>query len=235
MNKLLFYFLLFLIYSFIGWLIEVIVTFVKNKKFVNRGFLIGPYCPIYGYSSIIMIFYLERYKDNILTVFLLAVIVCTFIEYIISYIMEKIFNARWWDYTNRKFNINGRVCLTNAFAFGILGILLVYFVNPFLTNILLKLNYHFLNIISIVFMTLFIIDFVTSLGVTFKLKNSIKKLNKDNTEEFNNKIKEVIENKVLNRRIFKAFPKYKMNIIKDKLHDIKKEFENKIDEKIEKK
>lgn len=111
MNKIYFYFILFLIYSFIGWFMEVCVTYPKNKKLVNRGFLLGPYCPIYGYSSIIMIFYLNHYKDNPLTVFLLAVVVCSFIEYMVSYIMEKMFNARWWDYSTRKFNINGRVCL----------------------------------------------------------------------------------------------------------------------------
>ena len=76
MNKFYFYFILFLIYSFIGWAMEVCVTFPKYKKFVNRGFMLGPYCPIYGYSSIIMILYLNHYKDNPLTVFLLAVVVC---------------------------------------------------------------------------------------------------------------------------------------------------------------
>lgn len=117
MDKFYFYFILFLIYSFIGWAMEVCVTFPKYKKFVNRGFMLGPYCPIYGYSSIIMILYLNHYKDNPLTVFLLAVVVCSFIEYMVSYFMEKIFKARWWDYSNRKFNINGRVCLNNAFFF----------------------------------------------------------------------------------------------------------------------
>lgn len=113
------YFMLFLIYSFAGWCIEVVNSLIVEKKFVNRGFMLGPYCPIYGYSSILMIFYLDRYTDNILTVFLLAVVVCSFAEYIVSYVMEKLFNARWWDYSDRSFNINGRVCLINAFLFGI--------------------------------------------------------------------------------------------------------------------
>lgn len=89
MDKFYFYFILFLIYSFIGWAMEVCVTFPKYKKFVNRGFMLGPYCPIYGYSSIIMILYLNHYKDNPLTVFLLAVVVCSFIEYMVSYFMKR--------------------------------------------------------------------------------------------------------------------------------------------------
>lgn len=90
------YFILFLIYSFVGWAIEVVVTFNKDKKFVNRGFLLGPYCPIYGFSSIIMILYLSRYRNSFITVFLLAVVVCSIMEYLVSYLMEKLFKAKWW-------------------------------------------------------------------------------------------------------------------------------------------
>lgn len=226
MDKVYLYFLLFLIYSFIGWIMEICVTFYKSKKIINRGFLIGPYCPIYGYASIIMILYLNHYKDNPLTVFLLAVVICTFIEYIISYIMEKLFNARWWDYSNYKFNINGRVCLINAFFFGVLGTFLVYYANPFFENILLKINTNTLNTISLILMILFTTDFITSMYATFKLKSSINKINKDNTEEFKKKFKEKIENKILSRRILKAYPKYKNNIIK-KIEEYRQKIEKK--------
>ena len=226
MDKVYLYFLLFLIYSFIGWIMEICVTFYKSKKIINRGFLIGPYCPIYGYASIIMILYLNHYKDNPLTVFLLAVVICTFIEYIISYIMEKLFNARWWDYSNYKFNINGRVCLINAFFFGILGTFLVYYANPFFENILLKINTNTLNTISLILMILFTTDFITSMYATFKLKSSINKINKDNTEEFKKKFREKIENKILSRRILKAYPKYKNNIIK-KIEEYRQKIEKK--------
>lgn len=219
------YFILFMIYSVIGWLIEIAVVGTKEKKFINRGFMIGPYLPIYGYSSIIMIFYLNHYKDNIVTVFLLAVIVCSIMEYLVSYFLEKIFNARWWDYSTRKFNINGRVCLTNAFAFGILGVLLVYIVNPFLEELLLKINSKLLIIIALWLLTIYIVDLILSFDVTFRLKNKITKLKKDNTEEFNVKVKEMIESKMLNRRIIKAFPKLKNNIFKDTVNNIKKEIE----------
>lgn len=205
---------------------EICVTFYKSKKIINRGFLIGPYCPIYGYASIIMILYLNHYKDNPLTVFLLAVVICTFIEYIISYIMEKLFNARWWDYSNYKFNINGRVCLINAFFFGVLGTFLVYYANPFFENILLKINTNTLNTISLILMILFTTDFIISMYATFKLKSSINKINKDNTEEFKKKFREKIENKILSRRILKAYPKYKNNIIK-KIEEYRQKIEKK--------
>ena len=231
MNIFFIYFILFLIYSFLGWTIEVIVTFYKDKKFVNRGFLLGPYCPIYGFSSIVMILYLNRYCDSFITVFLLAVVVCSIIEYLVSYLMEKLFNARWWDYSNRKFNIDGRVCLENSIWFGLLGTLLIYVVNPFLYNLISKMSDNVLLIVGSFLLIIFVIDLIISLNVTFKIKSNITKLiKKDSTEEFNHKIKELIDSKLLNRRLFKAFPKLKFNI-KDKVIDIR----NNIKEKIEKK
>lgn len=234
MKQFLFYFLLFLIYSFIGWIIEVIVIGIEEKKFINRGFMIGPYCPIYGYSSIIMIFYLNHYKDNILTVFLLAIVICTTVEYLISLLMEKLFNARWWDYSNRKFNINGRVCLTNAFGFGLLGVFLVYVANPSFSKLLSKLNPQVMMIISTILLVLFVIDLIISLKISFKIKSTVNKLKKDSTEEFSTKIKAIIESKILNRRILKAFPRFKNNLIKDKVNNFRKEIETKIEERKEK-
>lgn len=232
MEKIFFsYFILFLIYSFIGWLIEVIVTYNSDKRFVNRGFLLGPYCPIYGFSSIIMLFYLSKYKDNFVTVFLLAIVVCSTMEYLVSYIMEKMFKARWWDYSNRKFNINGRVCLENSIWFGLLGVLLIYVINPLLSDLIFKINNKILIVMGSIFLVLFIVDLIVSLNVTFKIKSTINKLvKKDSTEEFNHKIKDIIDNKLLFRRLIKAFPKVKFNI-KDKVI----EFRNNIKEKIEKK
>lgn len=126
----------------------------------------------------------------------------------------KIIFCQMVDYSHRKFNINGRVCLTNAFLFGVLGVILVYIANPFFTEILSKINKNTLTIIGIILIILFVSDLITSLIVTFNLKSKIKNLNIDITEELNKKIKELLETKVLNRRILKAYPKYRVNIIK---------------------
>lgn len=205
----LFYFLLFFIYSVIGWFVEVTYVYIGTKKFINRGFLIGPYVPIYGYSALIMAIYLTQYKDNPLTVFLLAIFICTFIEYMISFNMEKLFNARWWDYSNSKFNINGRVCLKNGLGFGFLSLLLIYLINPWLVNLLGKLNPKLLIIISIICLVIFVFDFITSLIVTFDIKNKIKKFDSDSTTEIRELINEKIKKKLLKRRVLNAFPKVK--------------------------
>ena len=104
-----FYFLLFISYSVIGWIMETILKTIEYKKFVNRGFLIGPYCPIYGCGALLMTFLLQGYAEDPIVLFVFNIIICSILEYSTSYIMEKIFKARWWDYSYTKYNINGRI------------------------------------------------------------------------------------------------------------------------------
>ena len=93
------YVLLFFIYAFLGWIMEVIGKLIQQKKFINRGFLIGPYCPIYGHGAILITILLSRYKANPFILFFMAILICSILEYATSYFMEKIFHARWWDYS----------------------------------------------------------------------------------------------------------------------------------------
>ena len=149
-------FLLFIIYSFIGYILEITNCFIRNKKLVlNRGFFLGPYLPIYGISCLLMGSFIIRYKDDLFTVFVMSAFVCTTVEYITSYILEKIFKARWWDYSDRKFNLEGRVCLFNAFLFGIGGLVFTYIINPIVVFLISKLSITLLRIISITLMVIF--------------------------------------------------------------------------------
>ena len=119
------YFLLFVIYSLLGWALEVIGKLIECRKFIHRGFLIVPYCPIYGCGALLITFLLKKYANDWIILFTMAIVICGSLEYITSYIMEKIFKARWWDYRHRKLNINGRVCLFTISPFGILGLLIM--------------------------------------------------------------------------------------------------------------
>ena len=134
--KICYIFLLFIIYSFLGWIVEVIANLIENKKFINRGFLIGPYCPIYGVGLLIIINFLKSYVNSYIIVFVMSMFICMTLEYLTSYVMEKLFNGRWWDYSDKKFNINGRVCLETTIPFGLGGMAIMYIVNPFLDKIL---------------------------------------------------------------------------------------------------
>ena len=210
MNQFLSYFCIFFTYSVIGWILESILVSIKENKIINRGFLIGPYCPIYGTGALGMILYLEQYKNNIVTVFFLAVTLCSILEYVTSYLMEKLFKTRWWDYSKEKFNLNGRICGKNACIFGIGGILLIYIVHPLLKNILKSINPTILLIIIIICLILFTIDTIISLNIVNKFKNTVNSidLKKDSTQEFTKLVKETIinNNKILQRRLLNAFP-----------------------------
>ena len=207
------YFLLFLIYSFLGWLLEVIIVSINRKKMSSRGFLIGPICPIYGVASLFMTLLLRKYKEDYLLLFFMAVIICSIVEYITSYIMEKVFKTRWWDYSNNKFNLNGRICLKNCILFGILGIIVILYLNPSFFNMLNKINSNVLLFISIILLIIFIIDICISFNVICKVKVAADNIRRDCTEEINEKIKEFIKARsYLYKRLLNAFPTLRLNI-----------------------
>ena len=206
-------FLLFLIYSIIGWLVEIIHSYYYTKKIANRGFLIGPYCPIYGVGAIIMTFIFNHATDDLFGIFAKAMIVCALLEYTTSYIMEKMFKKRWWDYSNRKYNLNGRVCLENLVLFGVAGCFLVKFTNPFFTNLIMMLPNYIANIISIIIAIIFINDIVISFRIVKKLKN-VKFSAKDSTDEVKDKMYENLN--YITKRMIMAFPQLKESKLRKK-------------------
>ena len=204
-------FILFMMYSFIGWVLECIWTCLIDKKVVNRGFFIGPYCPIYGFGAILMIVLLTRYIEQPITLFVMSIVIFSILEYITSYLMEILFKARWWDYSKYKFNINGRVCLETMIPFGIAGIIAMYYVNPFFIRCLEKTPDKVLSIMFVTLSSILIIDMFLSSTIMANITKTIKKIKKDNTEEITNKVKELIMQKnYFKKRIIKAFPKFKI-------------------------
>lgn len=226
------YFLLFMIYSIAGWIMEVTCKSIEAKKFINRGFMIGPYCPIYGWGAIAITILLHRYTDDWLVLFLMSIITCGVLEYATSYVMEKLFHARWWDYSRRKYNINGRVCLETLIPFGILGLIIMYITNPFILSHLTKVPESILNIIAIVLFVIFLIDGAISLKVVSNVRTTSTKLSKestngtmDNTEEMTARVKEILLSKsILNRRLIHAYPNLQATL-KKKKEEIKRKTE----------
>lgn len=178
-------FMLFIIYSFIGFLGETIIVFLKFKKLVYRGFLLGPWCPIYGIGALI-IYIVNFYIKNIFILFFTCLILFSILEYFTSFILEKIFHTRWWDYSNEKYNINGRICLTKIIQFGFSGIISVYLINPFLLSFIDKLDHR----ISYFIIILFVLDLIISLIIMLKIKKNKKSNNKDETEEIGKAVRE---------------------------------------------
>ena len=239
------YFMLFFIYAILGWIIETTLVSIEKRKFVNRGFLIGPYCPIYGFGGLAITILLKNYTKDPIVLFLMAVIICGILEYFTSYIMEKIFKARWWDYSAKKYNINGRICLETVVPFGILGCLVMYVLNPITFKYLNMLSNSMLNIISAICFTIFITDNIVSYNVISSFTKTVKTINvgkiKDNTEEITKKVREVLIGKsFFNKRLMEAYPnlqakiKEKARQIAQKAKEVKTEMSDKVDSMKEK-
>ena len=204
-------FLLFIIYSFLGWFIEVICQLINRKKYVNRGFLIGPYCPIYGFGVVFMIALLTRFLSNPILLFIMSILICSILEYFTSYVMEKMFNARWWDYSEKKYNLNGRICLNTLIPFGIGGMFVLYFINPLIMKGINLIPSNILNIISILILILFLVDVIISTNIIIGFRNVTFCEEKDNTIEITQKVKEILKNKSkLKGRLVKSFPNLKV-------------------------
>ena len=222
-----FLFILFIIYSIIGWITECIACSIEWKRLIkDRGFLIGPYCPIYGWGGLCAYLILNRYYGDPITLFILAAVGASILEYFTSYWMEKLFKARWWDYSNRRFNLEGRVCLGNALLFGLMGMAFVYFINPTITNLLDKIPSNILIIISIVVFIIFLIDNILTFTIVTKLKLRITKIKRDSTSEIDKQVKEFLTSySFFIKRLFKAFPRINFSLpkgesIQGKLQDI---------------
>ena len=123
--------LYFFIYAFLGWVLETIYCVVTLGVFNKRGFLYGPVCPIYGFGAVLLIQCLKNTKTNTIGKFFIAMISFTVFEYIASVVLEDLFGLRWWDYTNEAFNFQGRISLAFSLAWGIIGILFVEKLHPF--------------------------------------------------------------------------------------------------------
>ena len=165
----------FVIYSFLGWVLESVYKSYLQKKFVNSGFIFGPFCPIYGFGAIILYLFLDGFKSNFVIVFLVGVVVFSLWEYLVGYLLEKVFNTKYWDYSNEKFNYKGRICLRMSLIWGILGVIFIYILHPAINNLIIKIPQELLKPILALFFISIIIDFILS---AIKVKNIEIRLSK---------------------------------------------------------
>jgi len=171
---------LFLVYAIIGWFWETPFVSIKEKKYINRGFLRGPYIPIYGFSCISIIIVLNALEFQqadtffvILLQILIISLISVFWEFGTSWVLEKLFKQRWWDYSYKKYNLQGRVSLDYAILFGLGGFLLWRFVNPALVNLYGSLQSGFFNYSLLFVVALFIIDSTITVLDLVKVKQFI--------------------------------------------------------------
>lgn len=157
----------FIIYSYIGWLYETAYCSIYAGRFVNRGFLYGPICPIYGVVILLMILLLSGRFKSTLSLFFSCALVASGWEYMSSYSMEVIFGRRWWNYTNKAFNIDGRICLSAGILFGISGVLVIRYLHP---AVIRYINQNFteetLHKVNKIVLAIFLVDVIASIRMS---------------------------------------------------------------------
>lgn len=167
----------FIIYSFLGWVLESIYKTVLLKKAVNSGFLYGPFCPIYGFGALIMLICLKSFKNNIILLFIVAFFILSIWEYIVGLLLEKTFKTKYWDYSDKKFNINGRVCLINSCFWGVLAVVFTLVVHPPIENAINAIPKDLLMYVDTLLFAIIIIDYIFSVIKVYNINVSINLIN----------------------------------------------------------
>ena len=171
-------FLLMMIYSFLGWCGEMAYcSLCQGRLCEKRGFLNGPLCPIYGHGALLVLLAMNGRSDSVLFTVLWGALLTSAVEYITSYIMEKLFHMRWWDYSQKRYHINGRVCLLNSTLFGLACVLLRHAVHPPVERTIYRMVFDGTGIaLSIVLTAIYITDIVLSVRSAIQIGSRLEKL-----------------------------------------------------------
>ena len=170
--------LYFFVYGFLGWCIEVSYATTQQRKFVNRGFLNGPICPIYGVGVTVVVYFLTPYKDNLILLYALSTVLVTVLEGLTGYLMDKIFHHKWWDYTNQPLNIGGYVCLIFSLVWGVACVLIVRVIHPVIHKILTFIPHTLgLVMLAVLEICIFVDLYVTAAGI-LKLNHQLEAMAK---------------------------------------------------------
>lgn len=224
MHNTIYYLLFYLfIYSLLGWICEVLYAYILNGKYVNRGFLYGPFCPIYGVGFVIILMFMDlmytqfHFEISVLILFIIVTISTTVLEFITGWILEKIFNTRWWDYSNEKYNFMGLICLKFSLIWGICGVLIIKTVHPFITYLIKAIPVSAGSFILICFYIYFTVDIIYTVRQLFAFKDIIIQMNAV-SKQITHNIFEIINEMESKREFINEELNHK---VKNKLKEIK--------------
>ncbi len=223
--------LLFFAYSFAGWWIEVILKYRQFHRFVNRGFLAGPWLPIYGFGAALItvsVYGMAGLESAIGTTFVISFFVCGIEEYMVSYVLEKRYHARWWDYSTKPMNLNGRVWIGNLLLFGIGGVLIIEGTNPILHVLFENVTLTVRGIVAFLLSAGIITDFTCSHFIMKLVKTGIDSSEADDTETINAEIRLLLSDKsIFYRRFANAYPEviYRTERVKAHMEEVRLETE----------
>ena len=198
---------LFLIYSFAGWCLEVCAAAWKRRRLIFKGFLNGPFCLIYGFSAVAFVLFLPELEYNLFFLFLGGMLISSFIEYMTGYFLEKFFSRKWWDYSDKKYHINGYVCLDYAVIWGICAVLMMKFLNPAIIWMVHLLPRTAGKITAGVILLLLFIDCISVTSALLQMHYKLETV--DQISEDLQKLSDSLGNALtrkIQRRLMKAYP-----------------------------
>lgn len=179
----------FFIYAFLGWCCEVVYAALIEARFVNRGFLSGPLCPIYGFGVLLVLRLLHPFEDNLFLLFGGAVLITGAIEFAGGFLMEKFFHQRWWDYTDKPFNLMGYICLSFSLLWGLACLIVVDRIHPLVSRFVLSIPEMAGSILLALLSLLFAADLTAAVQSVLKLNADLKAI-----EEIRSKLRETSYN-----------------------------------------
>ncbi|MFQ7354980.1 MAG: putative ABC transporter permease [Coprococcus phoceensis] len=168
--------LYFFVYGFLGWCTEVAFAACKERKFVNRGFLNGPICPIYGIGVGIVVQFLTPYKENLVLLYIASVVMVTALEWVTGFILEKIFHNKWWDYSKMPLNLNGYVCLLFSLIWGVACVLIVDFIHPLIHKVLSWIPFPVGMTLIVVLSIVMFVDLYVTASTILKMNKHLEKM-----------------------------------------------------------
>ena len=223
--------LLFFIYGFAGWCMEVVLKYIQYGRFINRGFLTGPICPIYGCGAVLItlaVGSLARVESGLVMTFALSFVICGAVEYLTSLILEKIFHARWWDYSQKPMNLHGRVWIGNLILFGLAGIGIMHIVNPLLFKLIDPVSANVRKAAATGLLAVLAADFVITYFVLKLVKVGVDSSEADNTEEISREVRQLLTNRsYFYKRFSDAYPEvvYRTERVQARIAAVKAEAE----------
>jgi uncharacterized membrane protein len=191
--------LLFFIYSFLGWCVEVAFVAVTVGKVENRGFLNGPVCPIYGCGMLGVLIALTPVSDKWGLLFLGGMLICSAVELFGGWILDKIFHMRWWDYSNKPFNLGGYICLGFSIMWGMAVVFAVRLIHPLIMAGINKLPHIVGNVLIGIFIAIFVADMIVTLKNLIGIKKSLGQLDKlaEELHNIGDQLKDVVGNSAI--------------------------------------
>lgn len=169
-------FLYFIIYAFLGWILETIYCSVLEKRFVARGFLYGPVCPIYGVGVLMMLCWFTPFTSQPLLFYVVATVCMSAWEYLVGWLLETTTHIKYWDYSTRRFNLHGRICLTISLTWGVLAYLVIFWIHPAISGLVERLSTVTIHVASGVLLVILLADAAATIRELALLTAMLRKL-----------------------------------------------------------